>query len=278
MQYTYPFSNTLTATGTVTRTKSIDYLFDCADSPFAPCCDCFPVDGQIMYFIAGDTFTYQLPFSPDSIVVYDFAGDYIGEEYNTWIDGTVITVDVDDIPKNIQCFYFQVFYRGFRYCFDFGFRRHGTKELDYCYGGDCGIGTITIESLYTKKDCHGNSYDSKQSYSNRRRFLAEVEYIGNVEEAKVIDGVRVSSKIYNQFQVRILQPLKQDKRLLKEFVEIIMRGKNPIITIDNGFPYDEIFCEDFTDTLARGYDSLRDWYPTFTVRSLECVSTLNCEI
>lgn len=275
MQHTYPFSNVLTPTGTVTRTTPIEFLYDCVEDPFVPCCDCFPVDGQIMYFLAGDTFTYQLPFSPDSIVVYDFTGDYIGE-YNTWIDGTVITVNVDDIPENIQCFYFQVFYRGTRYCFDFGFRRHGTKELDYCYGEDCGIGTITIESNYTTRDCHGNRYNTTNNYSNKRRFLADVEFIGNVEDAKLIDGVRVSTKVYNQFQIRILQPLKQSSRLLSEFVEVIMRGKSPIITIDNGQPYEIINCEDYTEGLARGYDTLKDWFPVFIVRSLECASTLNC--
>ncbi len=276
MTYEFPFSNFLVQTGTITRTRPIGSLYDCvACDPFAPCCDCFPVDGQIMYFIAGDIFTYQINFTADSLTAYNFDGTVIGD-FNDWINGNIITVNVDDLDESVDCFYFSIMFREERFCFDFGLRRHGTKELDYCYGGDCGIGTITIESLYTGSDCCGNLYESGV-YSNKRRFLAEVEYIDNIEESELIDGSRVSSKIYNQYQVRILQPLKQNSNLLNEFASVIMRGKNPIITIDNGFPVDEIICEDYTGSLSRGYDSLRDWYPIFTVRVLECDSNLNCE-
>lgn len=275
MQFTYTFSNILTETGTVTRLRPIDFLYDCVEDPFVPCCDCFPQDGQIMYFIDGDVFTYRLNFSPDSLTVYNFDGTVIGD-YSSWINDKTIVVNVDDLPLNVDCFYYNITYREEQFCFDFGFRRHGTKELDFCYGGDCGIGTITIESFYTSRDCKGNSYDDVTPYSNKRRFLAEVEFIGNVEEATLSDNTRVSSKVYNQFQVRILQPLKQNSLLLSELVEVIMRGSKLTITIDNGFPYSEIVCVDFTDSLVRSYDNQRDWYPVFTVRKLECDTILNC--
>lgn len=275
MQFTYPFSNIITETGTVTRTRPIDFLYDCVEDPFAPCCDCFPVDGQIMYFIPGDVFTYRLNFSPDSLTVYNFDGTVIGD-YNLWINGNTIVVTVDDLPSDVQCFYFSIISRGERYCFDFGFRRHGTRELDYCYGGDCGIGTITIESTYSDTDCHGNRYNEAPFYSNKRRFLAEVEHIGNIEEATLIDNVRVKSKVYNQYQIRILQPLKTTARLLAELTEVIMRGSRLKILIDNEDPTDELRCVDFTDSVLRSYDVSKDWYPVFTVRTLEYARTLNC--
>ena len=275
MQYTYPNSGVVTDTGTVTRTRPIGFLYDCVDNPFVPCCDCFPADGQIMYFIEGDVFTYQLNFAPDSLTAYNFDGTVIGD-FNTWIFGNTLAINVDDLPSEVQCFYFSIISREERYCFDFGLKRYVTNDIDYCYGGDCGIGTITIESLYTRIDCQGNLYNQEIPYSNMRRFLAEIEFIGSAEEARLVDNIRVSSKVYNQFQVRILQPLKQNSRLLAEFVEVIMRGKNPIITIDNGQPYDVLNCVDFIDTLTKGYDSLKDWYPIFTVRVEKCDSTLNC--
>ena len=282
MTYEFPFSGVLIESGTLTRTRPIGQLYDCVDDPFAPCCDCFPPDGQIMYFITGDVFTHQINFAADSLTVYNFDGTVIGD-FNSWINGNVITVSVDDLDDDIDCFYFSIEFRGERFCFDFGLKRHGTKELDYCYGGDCGIGTITIESAYTTTDCLGNQYGSG-IYSNKRRFLAEVEFISNVEEATLIDDTRISSKVYSQFQVRILQPLKQNSRLLSEFVEVIMRGAmkgsskegDPNIVIDNGFPVEGIFCTDFIDGLSRSYDSQRDWYPVFTVRQLECDSNLSC--
>jgi hypothetical protein len=274
MQYTYPFSNTLTETGTVTRTKPIAFLYDCVDDPFAPCCDCFPEDGQIMYFIAGDTFTYQLPFTPDSLTVYNFDGTVIGD-FNSWIGPNLITVNVDDLDPSIDCFYFSVLTRGVRKCFDFGLRRHLVGLNNPCIRRrDCGIGTITIESDYSAKDCHGNRYDN--GYSNMRRFLADVEWVSSSEDAKLIDNIRVSTKIYNHFQIKILQPLKQSSKLLKELTEVIMRGKYLRIEIATGDPYEILYCEDYTDNLNRSYDTSLDWYPVFTVRTLKCEGTGNC--
>lgn len=275
-QYTYPNSGVIIETGTVTRIRPIGNLYDCVENPFVPCCLCFPVDGQIIYFIEGDTFDFQLDFTADSVTVYNFDGTVIGD-FNSWIRPNMVTVNVDDLDPSVNCFYFSVMKNDERKCFDFGFRRHETKELGYCYGGDCGIGTITIESNYTGFDCMGNSYAAGVNYSNKRRFLADVDKLGTIEQAELIDDVRVSSKIYTQYQIRILQPLKQNSRLLKELTKVIMRGKTPIITIDSEFPADVLICEDFVDSLSRGYDSLRDWYPIFTVRVLECDSNLNCE-
>ena len=274
MTYEFPFSNFLVETGTVTRTRPIEYLYDCPDDPTIPCCDCFSAEGQIMYFIAGDTFSFTIREAADSLTVYNFDGTVIGD-FNSWLNGLIVTVNVDDLPDDVDCFYYSTMFRSKRSCYDFGFKRHGTKELDYCYGGDCGIGTITIESFYTKTDCHGNQY-APGLYSNKRRFLAEVEFIGSVEEATLVDDTRIASKVYSQFQVRILQPLKQNSRLLSEFVEVIMRGAKPTITIDNGFPVEIINCVDYIEGLSRSYDSLRDWYPVFTVRQLECDSNLSC--
>lgn len=275
MQYLYPFSGNITTTGTVTRTKPIGKLYECANDPFVPCCICFPENGQLMYFIAGDIFQYHLNITPDSVTVYNFDGTVIGD-FNNWISPNLVTVNVADLDPSIDCFYFSVMQKEVRKCFDFGFKRHNTKELDDCYGGDCGIGTITIHSSYAKVDCLGNDYEGGR-YSNVRRFLAEVEFIGSVEDATLVDDVRISSKVYNQYQVRILQPLKQDSMLLSEFVEVIMRGAKPTLTIHNEFPTDIIECVDYIDGLSRSYDSERDWYPVFTVRSLECDSNLNCD-
>lgn len=276
MQYTYPFSNILTETGTVTRTRNIEFLYDCVNDPTIPCCDCFPVDGQIMYFIAGDVFDYQINETPDSLTVYNFDGTVIGN-FNTWIFPNTIRVNVDDLDPSVNCFYLSVTLRGETICYNFGgFSRHIPQEIDYCFGGDCGIGTITIESSYSQKDCHSNRYDKQTTYSNKRRFLADVEYIGTIEDAKLLDDARISGKIYSQFQIRILQPLKQNSRLLSELTEVIMRGKLLTINIDSGFPVEVIDCVDYTEGITRSYDTLRDWYPVFIVRQEECDSAVNC--
>lgn len=270
MTQTYPFSNIVVETGTVTRMRRIDGLYDCGvENPLGPCPPCFPADGQLQYFIAGDIFTYTLPFTATSVRVLRFDGTLIGV-YNGWIQGNVIRVNVNDLPANINCFYISIVFRGETSCFEFGFVRVSSVE------DECGVGTITIASQYTSIDCHGNRYDKPIPYYNIRRFKAEVEYIGNIEQAVILDDVRISTKIYNQYQVRILQPLKQDSLLLRELVEVIMRGKTPTIIIENQFPDDVIICTDFTEGITRSYDTTREWYPVFTVRRLECDLTLNC--
>jgi len=270
MTLTIPFSNVVVETGTVTRMRRIDGLYDCVTTnPLIPCPPCFPADGQIMYFSAGDIFTYNLPFTATTIRVLRFDGTLVGT-YNNWIQGNTIVVNVNNLPADVNCFYIQVVFRGETSCFEFGFLR--TNPLE----DSCGIGTITIESTYTSGDCHGNVYGGTPAYSNLRRFKAEVEYIGNIEQADMVDDVRISTKIYNQYQIRILQPLRQDSLLLSELVEVIMRGKNPTITIANGFPADVIICTDFTEAITRSYDTTREWFPVFVVRSLQCDLSLNC--
>ena len=269
MPFSYPIDAVFTDSGTITIVKPIGDLYQCNtiidDVIETPCYDCFPTDGQIMYFNTGDVFTYQLNFSPATLSLFNFDGTPIAN-FNQFIDGNILRIDTSQIPVNISCFYFSAVYNEETYCLKQGFVRYnvGTSSVN----PTCGLPTITIESFYSKVDSHGNNY-ANTGYSNKRRFQAEVEFIGNVEEATIVNGVRTGSKVYNEFQVNILQPLRQDSILLKELVEVIMRGKNPVITISSKFPYETLYCVDFTDSISRTYDSVREWYPSFTVRTLE---------
>lgn len=267
MQLIYPFSGSILNTGTVTRTKPIGDLYDCVDTQFCDCYTCLPQDAQLHYFIAGDKFTYRFNFTPDSLTVYNFDGTVIGN-FNNWIYPNTIIVNVDDLPTGTNCFYFSIMFRGDRRCFCFGYTRVDESG--------CGIGSILIKSTYKTRDCKGNIYNGDVTYSNERRFLAEVEYVGSIENAKLVDDVRISTKIYNQYKVNILQPLRQTSLLLEELVEVIMRGSNLTITIESGFPADVLICEDYTEAITRTYDTLREWYPSFVVRTLECDLTSNC--
>lgn len=273
MIYTYPFTDTVVQSETVTRIRRIDDIYLCnVNPPYVPCFDVFPCEGQIYPYRPGDVFSFSLNFTPDTVGIYDFLGNLIGF-YPAWINGNIIQVNPADLPANTTCFYVRVFQGENIFCFEAGFQR------DFSEGKHCGIQTLTFESFYDTVDCQGNVYTdlngNPTGFSNLRRLKADLTYIQNIEEATVVNGARTKSKIYNVYQINILQPLQPDSNLLSFFSEVVLRGRDLTITTSTGYPVVQIICEPFTDVLDRSYD-LEAWYPIFQVRVLVCDSGGDC--
>lgn len=163
------------------------------------------------------------------------------------INGKCFTIDFSEFADSIKCFRIKVNGQPLEYGF--------TRADDGCRN------TVTIESFYETYDPLGYSYIGG-SYSNKTRLFAELEHVGQEKEVEEQDGEVISTKVYEVYELRLTEGLKQGSFILNKLLNSILLGKD-ITVITNGVTH--VF-DKHIDGVNKDNDLNEDWYSTIVLR------------
>lgn len=255
--FSYSLTDSKIETGTVTRTRDISELYECVS--ITPCVDCSVCPLYVLPFFETDTFAYTLDFRITLVELLNLDGTLI-QTQNSWANGSLLTVNFSDITE-INCFRIRL---NGECCFEFSYER----ITEDCHKNN----SLLIWSEYDNVDCLGNRYPA---FSNKVRIYAYINHISDTSEVEEKDGKVVSEKLR---EVYLLEFNRGDRGLVPDtyfsalFRRATMRGSIIYVeTAENTYIFDK-----FTDSIERGTDATKNWYPKIRLETLPCELDFIC--
>lgn len=255
--FSYSLTDSKIESGTVTRTRDINELYECVS--ITPCVDCSVCPLYVLPFFETDIFTYTLDFKITLVELLDLNEDLI-QTQNSWANNNLLSVNFADIPL-INCFRIRL---NGECCFEFSYER---------ITEDCHIkNTLLIWSDFDGVDCLGNRYPA---FSNKMRIYAYINHISDTSETEQTEDRITSEKIR---EIYLLEFNHGERGLIPEtyiselFRKSTLRGTTIYVEkSEKTYIFDK-----FTDGIEKGVDSTKIWYPKIRLQTFPCELDFIC--
>lgn len=219
-----------------------------------PCGDCRE---YFLPFLETDVFWFQFNFAVVTVELKKESDGSVITPDGVTIDGNQFSVDMSELPSNIECFYIEV---------------NGFCRLRHGYEKARCSDTVLIEGIYgeNKTDLNGVTYQN--GFSNRVRLYAELEKTADETEELRVNDRLTSIKIQDVYELRSNRLLKNQSWILGHLLKSVLRAPS----INAEYQGNSYLYETMTEQSEKNNDNSPSWLPRFILKTPAVEQDLIC--